>query len=198
MDSSWIVLAEALKAQKSGGGLAEKNEGEAQAFPLPNLNIQNSFPQKQLLSAPELTAFISHGGMHSVSEALAAGVPPLIIPHRGKRMVHFFFFEARTRHILCPVVHPPLLSVITFTRSWIRLLCNTLFYCSGLFSFVLSFFRHNHCHGVEGNDAHEVPEFYVFHEVQPMGNGLRPRVRTWAWVYFSTLCSAWRSHPRNN
>lgn len=50
-------------------------------FPLPNLQVADVFPQLDILASPKLTAFISHGGGNSVSEALERGVPLLLIPH---------------------------------------------------------------------------------------------------------------------
>ena len=50
-------------------------------FLLPNLQVGDFFPQQDILSSPKLTAFISHGGGNSVTEALERGVPLLLIPH---------------------------------------------------------------------------------------------------------------------
>ena len=55
---------------------------DSDAFPLANMEVRSCFPQKQILSSPQLHAFVSHGGLNSVNEALARGVPPLVIVNR--------------------------------------------------------------------------------------------------------------------
>lgn len=46
----------------------------------PNFIVQSSVPQLELL--PRVDAFITHGGMNSVSEALYHDVPLIIVPHQ--------------------------------------------------------------------------------------------------------------------
>lgn len=72
VDESWRVLTTKLQAAPAS----------FDSRPLPNLEVSNSFPQRAMLASSKLTAFISHGGMNSVYEALEVGVPPLIITNR--------------------------------------------------------------------------------------------------------------------
>jgi len=51
-----------------------------------NAVVRLQIPQQQLL--PLTDVFISHGGMNSVNESLAAGVPMLVIPHSKDQFVN--------------------------------------------------------------------------------------------------------------
>lgn len=51
----------------------------------PNFIVQAHVPQLEVLQ--RATAFVSHGGMNSVSEGLAHGVPLVVIPQMGEQMI---------------------------------------------------------------------------------------------------------------
>ena len=57
-------------------------QSDSDSFPLVNMEVRSYLPQKKILSSPALDAFISHGGINSVNEALARGVPPLVLANR--------------------------------------------------------------------------------------------------------------------
>lgn len=91
LHASWLLLQKALVQQAVAARLLQKAAAAQQAttqtdkllhFPLENLEVQESFPQPAMLASNKLSAFVSHGGNNSVTEALAAGVPPLIISSR--------------------------------------------------------------------------------------------------------------------
>jgi MGT family glycosyltransferase len=51
--------------------------------PPANVSVETSVPQLDVLR--RASAFVSHGGMNSVSESLACGVPLLVIPQMGEQ-----------------------------------------------------------------------------------------------------------------
>ncbi|XP_007888841.1 UDP-glucuronosyltransferase 1A1 isoform X3 [Callorhinchus milii] len=46
----------------------------------PNTKLMKWMPQNDLLRHPKTRAFISHGGMHGIYEAICAGVPMVLVP----------------------------------------------------------------------------------------------------------------------
>jgi MGT family glycosyltransferase len=49
----------------------------------PNFIVQNSVPQLDVLA--RASAFVTHGGMNSVSESLSYGVPVVVVPQMGEQ-----------------------------------------------------------------------------------------------------------------
>ena len=59
--------------------------GSARARPSPNVLLRPHVPQRRLLSRAR--AFVTHGGMSSVMEALARGVPMVLVPQTPEQRV---------------------------------------------------------------------------------------------------------------
>ncbi|KIH61782.1 hypothetical protein ANCDUO_07943 [Ancylostoma duodenale] len=57
-----------------------EEEGSKMADHLPNVHLSTWFPQNALLADPRLTAFVTHGGLGSVTELAFQGKPAVIIP----------------------------------------------------------------------------------------------------------------------
>jgi UDP:flavonoid glycosyltransferase YjiC (YdhE family) len=55
---------------------------------VPEFLVQEWIPQKELLKSGLVDAFVSHGGMNSVGEALVAKVPLVIMPFFGDQFVN--------------------------------------------------------------------------------------------------------------
>ena len=64
-----------------GSNVSETSLGPAPA----NFNVQRFVPQLEVLQ--QASAFVTHGGMNSVSESLYYGVPVVVIPQMGEQEV---------------------------------------------------------------------------------------------------------------
>ncbi|KHJ94165.1 UDP-glucoronosyl and UDP-glucosyl transferase [Oesophagostomum dentatum] len=62
------------------------------AYHLPNVHLSKWFPQNALLADPRLTAFVTHGGLGSVTEVAYQGKPAVLIP--------IFAEQPRNAHML--------------------------------------------------------------------------------------------------
>ena len=60
-----------------------------------NLMVSKWLPQYQILSHPKLKAFISHGGLNSLTEATCHGVPVIILPLFADQDFNGFRVEAQ-------------------------------------------------------------------------------------------------------
>ena len=59
---------------------ASSSEFAAVTGAAPNLRLLPWLPQNDLLGHPAVTAFLSHGGIHSMYEAIYHGVPMVVVP----------------------------------------------------------------------------------------------------------------------
>jgi len=64
-----------------GGSVIKESLGT----PPPNFVVASHVPQLEVL--PRVAAFVTHGGMNSVSESLYCGVPVVVIPQMGEQAV---------------------------------------------------------------------------------------------------------------
>uniref|UniRef100_A0A0M3IJV7 UDP-glucuronosyltransferase n=1 Tax=Ascaris lumbricoides TaxID=6252 RepID=A0A0M3IJV7_ASCLU len=62
---------------------------------LPNVLKSKWIPQNDLLAHPNMRAFVSHGGMNSLTESVRAGVPIVCIPLFGDQMRNAKMVEKR-------------------------------------------------------------------------------------------------------
>ncbi|KAG7309178.1 hypothetical protein JYU34_005102 [Plutella xylostella] len=60
-----------------------KAKHENVGFKLENLRIEKWLPQNDLLHHPKIKLFITHGGLQSIDEAIAANVPMVVMPITG-------------------------------------------------------------------------------------------------------------------
>ncbi|GMR45526.1 hypothetical protein PMAYCL1PPCAC_15721, partial [Pristionchus mayeri] len=59
---------------------ADDDFSQNNAAKVPNVVLTQWMPQTDILNHPNLTAFITHGGMGSILETARAGVPAIIVP----------------------------------------------------------------------------------------------------------------------
>ena len=65
----------------TGGNVSTSSLGDVP----PNFIVQGHVPQLEILR--RASAFVTHGGMNSVSESLYHGVPMVVIPHAGEQVI---------------------------------------------------------------------------------------------------------------
>lgn len=61
----------------------------------PNVVVRKWFPQVDILGHPNCVLFITHGGIHSVEEAVYYGVPMLAISIFGDQLYNSIMMESR-------------------------------------------------------------------------------------------------------
>uniref|UniRef100_A0A0N5AEB0 glucuronosyltransferase n=1 Tax=Syphacia muris TaxID=451379 RepID=A0A0N5AEB0_9BILA len=71
-----------------------------ETFSLPNVYKQKWIPQNDLLNHPKTRAFITHGGLNSITESVHAAIPLICIPLFGDQMRNAKMVEKRNIGII--------------------------------------------------------------------------------------------------